>query len=144
MVACANRGKSTEKKVEAFLKAANSKANISYIRFPDSRSARNFLAAQPADFLAVASGTPIFIEVKHLNAPYRLPKDKVSQHAVLTKFKAAGSVCLVVVEHEGVGWRVVGIEDLEFGVPSWDLRRFPTHASAEEALKSTGYFGEVK
>lgn len=140
MTTCANRGKSTEKKVENFLKSLNCKANVAYLRFPDSRSARNFLAAQPADFLVICNGVPVFIESKHLNASYRLTKNKVSQHAALAKFNAAGAKALVVVEHEGVGWRAVNIEDLEFGVPSWDLRAFPLYNSAEEALKSSGYF----
>jgi hypothetical protein len=126
--------------VEAFLKMANAKAHIAFLRFPDSRSARGFLAAQPADFLVISRGVPIFLEVKHLKAPYRLPKDKVRQHAMLNKFNIAGSVSLVLVEHEGIGWRVVSIENLTPDVPSWDLREFPVFNSPAEALLSTGYF----
>ena len=136
----ANRGKSTEKKVEEFLKQLNKRSDTSYLRFPDARAARGALAAQVADFLVVSKGVPIFLEAKHLNHPRLLPKDKVSQHPVLRKFAEAGAVGLVLVEHEGLGWRVVNVLNMEFGVPSWNLAELVLHSTAEIALKSTGYF----
>ena len=130
----ANRGKETEKEVELFLKKMNGQTKFAYSRFPDARSARGFLAAQPADFLVVCNGVVVLLEVKHTNHPYRLPKDKLSQHAMLAKFAEAGAVGLLIVHHEGLGWRIINVTRLTFGVPSWDLSKFPIYSNAESAL----------
>ena len=140
MAVCANRGKTTEKKVESALKIFNNMGSMSYLRFPDSRSARNFFSAQPSDFLVVSKGVPIFLEVKHLENPKRLPKGNLPQHATLNKFGHAGAQAILLVEHEGLGWRVVNVPDLATDVPSWDLSEVPLFDSAEAALKSTGLF----
>ncbi len=136
----ANRGKSTEKAVTEFLKKLNVRADTAFLRFPDARSAQGFLAAQPADMLIVSKGVSIFLEIKHLNHPYRLPKAGLRQHTLLNKFAEAGAKTYVLVEHEGLGWRIVPTRALEFGVPSWDLSGLGLFTSAENALVATGLF----
>ena len=138
------RGKPTEKLVEDVLKKFNSSANFAYFRLPDSRSARSFIKANPADFLYRCGEYAGFIEVKATEHAFRLPSSKVSQIQTLHKFSLAGSYDLVVVHHtvENV-WRRMWVGDLPLGVPSWDLREFDTYETAEEALKSIGWFDGV-
>lgn len=135
------RGKAAEKAVEVVLKALNQRGNFAYHRLADARSARNFLAANPADFIYACNGVMGYIEVKSLASSHRLPSKNVSQLAVLHKFEHAGSRSFILVHHitENV-WRIVSPVDLEFGVPSWSLLNLPTYQTPEAALLSTGYF----
>lgn len=138
------RGKPTEKLVEDVLKRFNASANFAYFRLPDSRSARSFIKANPADFLYRCGEYAGFIEAKATEHAYRLPTSKVSQIQTLHKFALAGSDDLVIVHHtvENV-WRCVAVKHLPLGVPSWDLREFDTYGSAEEALRSSFWFDGV-
>jgi len=135
------RGKQAEKTVEAILKKWNGKSTFAYWRLPDARSARSFLSAQPGDFGFYCGANAGIIEVKSTTHAFRIAKDKISQLAVLTKLEMAGAKSVILINHsvEGV-WRAVLPTQLEIGLPSWNLSEFKTYASAEEALKSTGYF----
>lgn len=130
-------GKETEKLVEDVLKGWNTSQGFAYMRFADAKAARGLIKAQPADYLFVYNGTTVFLEVKALKHPKRLPKDRVTQLPTLKKFQMAGAECVVLVHHymEGI-WRLVDVSDLEPGVPSWDLSLFQPFASPADALGS--------
>ena len=134
-------GKETEKLVESLFTEWNKRQSFAWHRLPDSKSARAFLKAQPADYLYRSGQFSGFIEVKALKHPYRLPTDRVTQLATLKKWSLAGSQNLILVHHymEGV-WRVLYPGGLDASVPSWDLRNVETYPDAESALFSTGYF----
>lgn len=53
-----------ENAVDAFLRERMKRNNCFAIRFYDSKSAGNYLPAQPSDFLAINNGKSIFIECK--------------------------------------------------------------------------------
>jgi hypothetical protein len=134
-------GKETEKIVEKLFIEWNHSQAFAWHRMPDARAARGRLAAQPADYLYRCGEHAGFIEVKALKHEYRLPKDRVSQLPTLLKWNLAGSDDLILVFHYMIGkWRWMFPHQLETDVPSWDLSCFVTFDSAEEALKSTGYF----
>ena len=136
-----DRGKAAEKTVEAVLKRWNGRGDFAYWRLPDARSARNFLAAQPGDFAYFNKPRAGIIEVKETQHSYRIAKDKISQLATLKKLDLAGASSVILIHHsvEDV-WRAVLPYDLDSSVPSWDLRDFPTFATAEVALISTDFF----
>ena len=136
-----NTGKKAEKLVETVLKKWNNRSGFAYFRLPDSRSARNFLTAQPGDFAYYCGPCAGILEVKSTQHPYRLAKDKISQLPTLKKLSAAGAANLVLVQHttENV-WRVLYPGGLDASVPSWDLRKVETYPDAESALLSTRYF----
>lgn len=145
MNAVGQRGKKAEKVVEALLKAWNTREGFAFHRYPDARAARGALAAQPADFLiAVQPRGALHLEVKETKHEFRLARDKVSQVPVLNKFALAGVPFLVLVHHTETGiWRVVDDQLFRGTTPaSWDLRPYPTFASAREALLSTEFFNE--
>lgn len=131
-------GKETERLVEQLLDEENTRrADFAWHRFPDSRAAGRVIAAQPSDYLVANGKKGLLLEAKALSHPYRLPKDKVRQLATMHKFDAAGVRGVIVVHHylEGV-WRCFRATDLELGLPSWDLRPFPTFPSAALALSA--------
>ena len=134
-------GKETEKLVESLFTEWNQRQSFAWHRLPDSKSARAFLKAQPADYLYRSGQFSGFIEVKALKHPYRLSTDRVTQLATLKKWSLAGSQNLILVHHymEGV-WRVLYPGGLDASVPSWDLRNVETYPDAESALLSTRYF----
>ena len=131
-------GKETERLVEQLLDEENTRrADFAWHRFPDSRAAGRVIAAQPTDYLVANGKRTFLLEAKALSHAYRLPKDKVRQLATMHKFDAAGTKGVIVVNHylESV-WRCFRATDLELGLPSWDLRPFPTFPSAELALSA--------
>ena len=131
-------GKETERLVENLLNEENTRrADFAWHRFPDSKAAGRVIAAQPSDYLVANGKRTFLLEAKALSHAYRLPKDKVRQLATMHKFDAAGVRGVIVVHHylEGV-WRCFLAKDLELGLPSWDLRPFPTFPSAELALSA--------
>lgn len=135
------RGKTAEKIVEAVLKEWNSSSGFAFWRLPDARAAMGRLAAQPGDVCYFCGSNAGIIEIKSTEHDFRLPKDKVSQLPSLLKFEMAGAKSVIVVLHKRIGkWRLLLPSQLDTGVPSWDLRDYVTFDSAEEALKSTGYF----
>lgn len=137
-------GKETEKLVEALFTDWNANVKFAWGRLPDSKSARAYLKAQPADYMYRCGPCAGFVEVKALKHEYRLPAERVSQLQTLHKWSLAGSADVVLVHHYMIGnWRAVRAEELVTGAPSWDLRQYPTYDSAEAALLSTGYFGAV-
>jgi len=127
--------------VKKLFSAWNSRMDFAWHRMPDSRAARGLIEAQPCDYLVVAGGNVVFLEVKETAHEHRIAKDKISQLPTLKKFHYAGATGLLLVLHTGLEkWRIVNVKDLEIGVPSWDLRTFPLFDSAQEALLSTGLF----
>lgn len=136
-------GKETERLVEGLFAKWNEKQSFAWHRLPDSKSARNFLKAQPADYIYRSGSSAGFLEVKALKHPFRLPAARLSQLPVIKKWNLAGAQNIVLVFHymENV-WRAVLPSQLPFGVPSWDLSGLPTYPTAEDALLSTGYFYE--
>ena len=131
-------GKETERLIENLLNEENTRrADFAWHRFPDSKAAGRVIAAQPSDYLVANGKRTFLLEVKALSHAYRLPKDKVSQLATMHKFDAANTKGVIVVNHylESV-WRCFRATDLELGLPSWDLRPFPTFPSAELALSA--------
>jgi hypothetical protein len=134
-------GNANEALVEKLFTQWNESAKFSWHRLPDAKAGRGHVAAQPADYVWWRAPYGGYLEAKACGHEYRLPKDKVRQLPLLQKHALAGADNIVLVHHymQGV-WRAVRAGDLEFGVPSWDLRVFPTYPSAEEALISTGMF----
>ena len=135
------RGKVAEEEVEKLFKRWNSRMDFAWHQLPDSRSSRGTVPAQPSDYLVVVAGTTIFLEVKETGHDFRISKDKVSQLPTLKKFQLAGATGLVLILHTGLEkWRVVNINDLKIGLPSWNLTDYPLYDSASEALLSVGVF----
>ncbi|UCV26708.1 hypothetical protein [Ferribacterium limneticum] len=138
------RGKLAEKKVDEVLKRFNEMyLGVAYHRYPDARSARGSLKAQPADYLVASAPKAYHLEVKEMAHDFRLPKDKIAQLPLLKKFKLAGIDFGVIILHtETKLWRYVPASHFAGPVqPSWDCSEFPTYATAEEALRATGWFG---
>ena len=140
----ADRGKDAEKEVQKFFDSQASRfAIFSYERLPDARAAGGRFKAMVADFDIGRPGLQAFVEVKESTHDYRIAKDKLEQLPRLRMWALAGREFAVVVHHSELGkWRIAlkdffGIE----GMPaSWDLRELPLFDSAEEALRSTGWF----
>jgi hypothetical protein len=134
-------GDETENLVEALFAEWNKRLNFAWHRLPDAKSGKGRIHAQPADYIYRSREHAGFLEVKALKHAYRLPAERVTQLPTLRKWSLAGSRDLVLVFHymEGL-WRIMYATELEFGVPSWDLRGRNGHTTAEEALLSTGLF----
>ena len=131
-------GKETERLVENLLNEENTRrADFAWHRFPDSKAAGRVIAAQPSDYLVANGKRTFLLEVKALSHAYRLPTHKVRPPATLPQFDAPSTKDNIVVNHylESV-WRCFRATDLELGLPSWDLRPFPTFPSAELALSA--------
>lgn len=130
------RGKYAEKEVERLFKKLNDEhLGFAWHRYPDTRSARSFIKAQPCDYL-VSCGTAIHIEVKETEHEFRLPSGRISQLPVLKKFALAGIQFFVLVFHSTLKkWRCVPECFFEGDTPpSWDLKGLPLHYTAEDAL----------
>lgn len=135
------RGKQAEKLVETVLKKWNNQSHFAYQRLADSRTARSYIAAQPADFIYFCGKHAGFLEVKSTTHNTRLTRAAVSQLPTLQKFSHAGASNIVLVYHSELNvWRVLFPANLLMDVPSWELSAIPTHPDAESALLSTGYF----
>lgn len=135
------RGKAAEKTVEDIFKRWNTTMSFAWHRMADARAAMGRVSAQPADYLYFSRGTGGWLEVKETKHDYRLTKDKVQQLPILKKFMHAGADAWILVHHTTLDrWRIVCAQDLQLGAPSWDLSTFETHATAEDALLSTGCF----
>lgn len=143
MTRYADRGKEAEKAVQKVLEHHNSAwFDFTFNRYPDARSARGALAAQPADFLVAAGGKAYHLEVKETLHAFRLTRDKISQLPTLKKFAMAGIGFAVAVYHSDLKkWRCIP-QEFFIGkeVPaSWDLSQFPLLDSAEEVVAATGW-----
>lgn len=135
------RGKLAEKAVEAVFRELNKSVGFAFHRLADARSARNFMAANPADFIYSCNGQTGFVEVKSMAHPFRLPAKNVTQLPTLVKFELAGARSVILVNHTLTGkWRALAPNDLPMGVPSWDLRSHPEFSSPAEALVSLWMF----
>ena len=138
----ANKGKDAEKLVAKFLEEwAACSPQRSYERLIDAKAAGRTIKASAADFCCW-SFTPlghytVFVECKETLHQYRLAKDKVPQLPRLRKLAQCGCTCLILVFHSTLNaWRVVKAEELEVGVPSWDLSCKPLHPTPGAALQA--------
>ena len=140
----ADRGKWAEKEVQKFFQAqADRFAMFSFERLPDARAARGRFKAMVADFDIARPGLSAFVEIKEARHDYRIAKDKLEQLPRLRMWSLAGREFAVVIYHSELNkWRIA-LKDF-FGLDgmpaSWDLRELPLFDSAEEALRSTGWF----
>ncbi|MDI1360629.1 hypothetical protein [Methylotenera sp.] len=141
-MSAADRGKKAEKAVATYLTELSSKvAAFDWHRVYDARSAGGRFAAQPGDFAFYAPGLHGLIEVKEVEHEFRLPKKNFDndQIAKLRKRELAGGEIGIVINFYTLNqtfWRLVPLtffrENLD--VPSWDLREFPKHLKAKDAL----------
>lgn len=155
--AIGQRGKDTEKQVEAHLNALNVRyLNFAWERLPDARAAGGRLKAQICDYLAwwsYCSGetgrdvhVSYVIEAKEIAHDYRLPRDKLPQIPRMRKVVRAGALGIVIVHHTSNDtWRVIPLEAFKGEAPpSWDLRPYRAHETLQEALyHSTILFPKV-
>lgn len=133
----ADKGKWAEKQVADILAKLNAQhIDFAYDRLPDARAARGALKAQLCDFTACYRNQFFMIEVKETKHPYRLPRDKISQVAVMRKWEKAGAQGIVIVFHSTTNyWRVFYLGCLEGTPPSWDLREHAEYSQLETALR---------
>jgi hypothetical protein len=133
-----SRGKWAEARAEEWLEGMAHQRAFTWHRYPDTRSARAIIAAQPADYEFVYAGTPFKLEVKESGEKHRLPKAAVGQWPVLRRFWMAGTCVLVLVYRTGLDcWLVLGDSTLfpEGDPPkSWAFEGHRTFATAHEAL----------
>ncbi len=141
-----DRGKDAEKAVQKFFDSQSNRfATFSFSRLPDAKSAGGRFKAMPADF-DIACGhikLSAFVEVKCSEHDYRIAKDKIAQLARLRMWALAGREFAVVVHHSSIDkWRVAtkAFFGIDWTPPSWDLSSLPLYDTAEEALRSTGWF----
>lgn len=139
-------GKWAEKQTQDWLEARSAaSARFAYHRYPDARSARGALAAQPADFLvAIAphgyAPKTFHLEVKETAQQNRLPKTKIGQFGKLRLFHEAGfQTRLLVYRSHYRDWVVFTQSQLFMydetppSFPFAGLTSFPTAAAALEA-----------
>lgn len=94
----ADKGKAAEGLVQDWLEArSKNDVDFAWHRFPDARSARGALAAQPSDTLVIKQGEPTFLEVKETAEAKRFPRAKIRQYGALRKMHWAGAVVIVLV-----------------------------------------------
>lgn len=140
----ADMGKWAEAEASDWLeKRSSSEAGFAWHRFPDTRSARNPLPAQPADFLVGWAerpnmSCPTLLEVKETANVTRLPKDKIGQYGKLRMFNMAGfSVVVLVFRSAHKDWVMLNhlqlfpADELPKSFPFAGLVTYPT---AEAAL----------
>lgn len=141
-----SKGKFAEKQSQDWLDMACARnKHMAYHRYPDARSARGALAAQPADYL-VALHSPdrrraTHLEVKETAQPKRLPKAKISQYGKLLMFHLAGFETYVLVFRSAQGdWTYFDRKDLfdHDETPTSFIfrtdRSFPSAAAALERI----------
>ncbi len=137
-------GKWAEAQVEEWLeRQSRAQAGFAYHRYPDSRSARNVIAAQPADFL-VAEKIGSYrrawhLEVKDTAEEKRLPRAKIGQYGKLKMFQWAGIEPYVLVFRSVFkDWVILTPEYLmsyEDAPTSFPFAGLPTYPSEPHALK---------
>lgn len=88
--------------------------SFAYHRYPDARSARGALSAQPADFLIgwdphdtngplTMHPVTVHLEVKETAEANRLPKAKIGQYGKLLMFHLAGFKTIILVYRSAYG-----------------------------------------
>lgn len=119
-------------------RALNNLKGVWWHRFPDSKSARNWLPPQPADYVVVGPGKTVFLEVKGVKSGGTLAVSRVPQLPTLNKLVAAGGSATILVHKYMDGlWIVLDPGALQAGARSFPLtKQTHTYASAEEALAS--------
>ena len=136
------KGKWAEKEVQACLEALSKQTvALAWHRLPDSHASRNFISAQPADYVAIADGKTYWLEIKETQNPTRLPKAKVSQWGTLYKFHLAGAhVRVLVFQSAHNHWvfldndDLFNFEDCPASFLLTGLKTFPTAAKALEEI----------
>lgn len=138
----ANLGKEAEAAVQRWLEGKSaSTLDFAYHRYPDARSARGALAAQPADFEVAYDPFCFNLEVKETANPRRLPRDKVGQWAVLRKFDKAGKKAYVIVYRSALDdWVLLDSaalfnhDEAPASFPFEGLQSYPSAAAALESI----------
>lgn len=141
-------GKYAEHEATEWLEArTRARADFAYHRYPDARSARNPIAAQPADFLAsqrrevggLGGANVVHIECKEMAEQNRLPRTKIRQYGKLKLFDWAGFRTVVLVFITSTQkWLLLDGHDLfdhEEVPASFDVRNNRTYNSAADALE---------
>lgn len=145
----ADKGKWAEARAQDWLDARlKSEYGFAYHRYPDARSARGALAAQPADFLVAhkkyagivpLSQKVVHLEVKETAELKRLPKTKIGQYGKLKLFLIAGITPVVLVYRSAFeDWYIFWAHDL-FEYPecpaSFPFTSNDTYPTASAALE---------
>lgn len=100
-------------------------SGFAWHRYPDARSARGALAAQPADFLVAYMGRGIHIEVKSTQQKHRLPRGEIGQWGKLRLFDLAGFKTIIMVYRAAFGdWVWLDRHDL-FTAEALLLKSYP-------------------
>lgn len=145
-MSAANRGKTAEEKVTAFLKTYGERhQDFDWARNYDAHSAGGRFQRQTGDFQFYKPGLHGVIEAKEVAHDFRLPhknfeKEKVAK---IWKRELAGAAVFVVVYHSTTGlWRLPPFTFFRLARTggSWDLTPWPTFKSCIEALDSTRLF----
>ena len=136
----ANAGKWAEKEAQTFLtQASNYTTDLAWHRLPDAKASRNFISAQPSDFVVIHKGVTTWLEIKETANPIRLPKAKVSQWGTLYKFHLAGAnVVVLVYQSAHKHWVYLTNDDLfssEDCPASFVLTGRKSFSTAAEALQ---------
>ena len=115
-----NPGKYLEDQFEKEMKEKGS--DVWYHRLPDSKSARNLIGKQPADFYVAVKGEIFHLECKSVKHTFRLKK--FVQHPRMQKAAMAGMPGYVLVHfYVSDSFKLVNIKDLEFLKNSPDIRK---------------------
>jgi len=105
-----------------------------YRRLPDSKAARGFIAAQPADFYFSLPSLAGHIECKSVSGTKpTLPM--FDQWAEMRAWSKAGTEGYVLIHfHELDAFFLVDVMDLKTDVASWNLSKFTSYVSVRAAL----------
>ena len=142
----ANRGKTAEEKVTAFLKAYDARhQDFDWARNYDAHSAGGRFQRQTGDFQFYKTNVHGVIEAKEVAHDFRLPFKNFTAEGVakLWKRELAGGVVIVLVYHSTSGlWRMPPFT--AFRGPrvggSWDLTPWPAFESCSDALGNLQVF----
>ncbi len=142
----ANRGKSAEAKVTAFLKAyGEDHQDCDWSRNYDAHAAGGRFQRQTGDFQFYKPGVHGVVEVKEVAHDFRLPFKNFPPEGVakLWKRELAGGLIIVLVYHSTTGlWRMppfTAFRGARVG-GSWDLTPWPAFESCSEALSKLQVF----
>lgn len=141
----ANRGKTAEKKVAAFLKAwSDARAGTDFHRVYDAHSSGGRFNRVCGDFAFFGKGVHGVIEVKEVGHAFRLPLKNFGEDQVakLRKRQLADGTVIVLIYHTTTKlWRVPPLSIFfkrEGG--SWDLQGWELFPELSGALASTKVF----
>jgi hypothetical protein len=136
-----DKGKYAESEAFRWLETRSANdSEFAWHRYPDARSARGALAAQPADSQVLVQGRHTMLEIKETAQVYRLPRTKITQYGALKRFWWAGSAVVVLVYRSvHMDWVFFTGDDLfpeaEETPASFPFKGQKTYATAALALQ---------